>query len=208
MDDDTNLLPISALQHLAYCPRQCALIHVERLWSENALTAEGRVLHTRQDEAGFETRGGVRTIRSVRVFSRKLGLYGVCDSVEIATIGGRERYTPVETKHGRPKRDRIDAVQLCAQVLCLEEMHNTTIDEAFLFYGQTRRRLAVAIDDSLRRETLAMIVRVRKMMDRRETPKPEYGPKCRACSLAEECVPKALWQGGAAQYVRRIFREE
>lgn len=172
--DDPESLPISALQHLVYCPRQCALIHVERLWSENALTAEGRVLHSRQDEPGFETRGGICTRRSVRVFSRRLGIHGVCDGVEeiLAPDGSVSRYTPVETKHGRPKRDRCDVVQLCAQALCLEEMHGVRVEEAFLFYGQTRRRLAVPIDESLRAETLRLIAELREMLEERVTPPP------------------------------------
>jgi CRISPR-associated exonuclease Cas4 len=206
-DDDPQPLPISALQHLVYCPRQCALIHVERLWSESALTAEGRVLHSRQDEPGFETRGEVRTWRSVRVFSRRLGIWGICDSVEevMASDGSVSRYMPVETKHGRPKRDRCDVVQLCAQALCLEEMHGVTIQEAFLFYGQTRRRLAVPIDESLRAETLRLIAELRKMLDGCVTPPPVAGPKCRACSLLEQCRPQSVGVRSASRYINELF---
>jgi CRISPR-associated exonuclease Cas4 len=208
-DDDPSLFPISALQHLVYCPRQCALIHVERLWSENALTAEGRVLHSRQDEPGFETRGGVRTRRSVHVFSRSLGIWGVCDSVEetLAPDGSVLQYTPVETKHGRPKRDKCDVVQLCAQALCLEEMHDLRIGEAYLFYGETRRRFAVALDDVVRAETLRLVAVLREMVEKSVTPPPEFGPKCRACSLLENCSPGALEAGRASRYVRKIFEE-
>lgn len=203
--DDRESLPISALQHLVYCPRQCALIHVERLWNENALTAEGRVLHSRQDEPGFETRGGVRTWRSVRVFSRSLGIHGVCDSVEETVAGGATQFTPVETKHGRPKRDRCDVVQLCAQAMCLEEMHGVQIGEAFLFYGETRRRLAVPIDEMLRAETRNLITELRDMLGRCVTPPPVAGSKCRACSLLDQCKPKAVAGHSASRYVNELF---
>ena len=201
-----ELLPISALQHLVFCPRQCALIHVEKLWVENALTAEGQVLHSRQDMPGFETRGGVRTRRSVHVFSRSLGIRGVCDSVEETVVDGVTQYTPVETKHGRPKRDRCDVVQLCAQALCLEDMHGGRIPEAFLFYGETRRRLAVPLDETIRRETLELIARLRKMIEGRVTPPPDPGPKCRACSLSQVCCPEAISRRNAAGYVEGIFK--
>ena len=166
------------------------------------------MLHSRQDEPGFETRGGICTRRSVRVFSRRLGIHGVCDSVEeiLAPDGSVSRYTPVETKHGRPKRDRCDVVQLCAQALCLEEMHGVRVEEAFLFYGQTRRRLAVPIDESLRAETLRLIAELREMLEGRVTPPPVVGPKCRACSLLEQCRPRAVGvRSSASRYINDLF---
>ena len=204
---EQELLPISALQHLVFCPRQCALIHVERLWNENLLTAEGRVLHTRQDEPGFETRHGVRTRRAVRVFSRSLGISGICDVVEEEVVEGQLRITPVETKHGMPKQDRCDEVQLCAQALCLEEMRGVAIDAAFLFYAKTRRRLEVPIGEALRAETLRLIAELRAMMDDGRTPAPDYGPKCRSCSLVTLCLPKAISGQDAAAYLRDMMEK-
>jgi len=206
-DGEQELLPISALQHLVFCPRQCALIHVERLWNENLLTAEGRVLHTRQDEPGFETRHGVRTRRAVRVFSRSLGISGICDVVEEEVVEGQLRITPVETKHGMPKQDRCDEVQLCAQALCLEEMRGVAIDAAFLFYAKTRRRLEVPIGEALRAETLRLIAELRAMMDDGRTPAPDYGPKCRSCSLVTLCLPKAISGQDAAAYLRDMMEK-
>jgi CRISPR-associated exonuclease Cas4 len=206
-DGEQELLPISALQHLVFCPRQCALIHVERLWNENLLTAEGRVLHARQDEPGFETRHGVRTRRAVRVFSRSLGISGICDVVEEEVVDGQLRITPVETKHGMPKQDRCDEVQLCAQALCLEEMRGVAIDASFLFYAKTRRRLAVPIGEALRAETLRLIAELRAMMDDGRTPAPDYGPKCRSCSLVTLCLPKAISGQDAAAYLRDMMEK-
>lgn len=201
-------LPISALQHLVFCPRQCALIHVEGLWNENLLTAEGRVLHSRQDEPGFETRHGVRTRRAVRVFSRSLGIWGICDAVEEERVDGRLRITPVETKHGRPKHDRCDEVQLCAQSLCLEEMRGVSIETACLFYGKTRRRLEVSLDDALRKETIRLIVELRDMIENHVTPAPVCGSQCRSCSLERLCLPKTLASGQrASTYLHKMMEE-
>jgi len=202
---EQELLPISALQHLVFCPRQCALIHVERLWSENLLTAEGRVLHARQDEPGYETRHGLCTRRAVRVFSRSLGIHGICDVVEEERVGGALRLTPVETKHGKPKTDRCDEVQLCAQALCLEEMHGLSIATACLFYATPRRRLEVPLDEALRAETKALIAQLRSMLEERRTPAPEYGPKCRSCSLLALCLPKATGRRDVSAYMGRVM---
>src|SRR5882724_4292817 len=131
MKDTAERLPISALQHWLYCPRQCALIHVERLWSENAFTAEGRVLHERAHEGGEENRPGLHITRGISLWSERLGLSGVADVVEFRGPDGRP--FPVEYKRGRPKPHRADEVQLCAQGLCLEEMLGVVIPEGALF---------------------------------------------------------------------------
>ena len=141
MEDD-DLIPLSALQHYLYCPRQCALIHVEQQWEENRQTAEGRLLHQRADQPQTELRHGIRTATAMPLASRALGISGIADVVEFHS----EQPFPVEYKRGRPKAHRADEVQLCAQALCLEEMLGRTVPEGALFYGQTHRRKAVTLD--------------------------------------------------------------
>ena len=136
---DTRLIPLSALQHYAFCPRQCALIHNEQAWAENYLTAQGKALHERVDSGEPETRKGVRFERTVHVSAEKLGISGVLDLVEVDTKTGRLK--PVEYKRGKPKPDPMDEIQLCAQGLCLEEMTGQTVSEGALWYMQTRHRV-------------------------------------------------------------------
>jgi len=152
--DIEDLIQLSALQNMVFCSRQCALIHIEQVWSENRLTAEGRLMHERTHEEGGESRGNVRIERAVMLRSLRLGLVGMADVVEFHRLeDGRWQPFPVEYKHGKPKVDDCDKVQLCAQAICLEEMLNVEIPGGALFYGKTRRRLDVAFDSDLRQET-------------------------------------------------------
>lgn len=188
---EDDLLPISALQHFLYCPRQCALIHIERQWAENVFTAEGRLLHDRTDRGGEESRRGLRVARAVPVRSLRLGVVGVADVVELHD-GGR-RPIPVEYKRGRPKKHRADEVQLCAQAICLEEMFGVPVIEGFLFYGRQRRRSAVTFDAGLRDLTARIAAETRHLLASGRTPPPAYEPrKCDACSLMALCRPKPL----------------
>lgn len=194
--DEEDLIPLSALQHYLYCPRQCALIHVERLWAENRYTAEGRVLHERTDRPGAERRRGVRTLTAVPVSSFRLGVQGVADVVEIWDEGRRLRPFPLDYKRGQPKAHRADEVQLCAQAVALEEMFGTEIAEGALFYGKTRRRLVVVFDAELRRLTAEIASAARAMIAAGRTPPPVYERrKCESCSLIEVCRPRALARG-------------
>lgn len=187
------LIPLSALQHYLYCPRQCALIHVERQWAENLFTAEGRILHERSDKPGQELRGKVRTITAMPVRSFALGVAGIADVVELRRVGNAWKPYPVEYKRGAPKAHRADEVQLCAQALCLEEMFKTEISEGALFYGKTRRRKPIALDAELRRLTQAAAAGTRSLITSGHTPTPVYeAARCRGCSLAELCWPKRL----------------
>lgn len=188
---EDDLIPLSALQHYLYCPRQCALIHVERQWAENRFTAEGRLLHERTDRGGGETRDGVRIARAVPIRSLGLGVVGVADVVELHDDGRRP--VPVEFKRGRPKAHRADEVQLCAQAICLEEMFGVSVPEGFLFYGRTRRRKAVTLDVPLRDLTAEVAAQVRGLLAEGQTPPPSYEPrKCDACSLKSQCNPERL----------------
>lgn len=191
--DEDDLLPISALQHLLFCERQCALIHVEGLWAENRLTVEGRHLHERADSGAAESRPGLRVERSLALRSLRLGLTGRADVVEFHRDpeGETERVVPVEYKRGQPKADDSDRVQLCAQALCLEEMLGTVVTDGALFYGQTRRRLDVSFDHELRARTEDAARRFRAMVTTGKTPTAARMPKCERCSLVELCLPDA-----------------
>ena len=185
---EDELVPISALQHMLYCPRQCALIHVERQWAENRFTAEGRIMHRRADEGRGERRGSVRIERGVALRSLVLGVFGVADVVEIRAGAGPY---PIEYKRGRPKAHRADEVQLCAQALCLEEMLGVPVPEGALFYGGNRRRTTVGFDSDLRALTERIASDTLELVGSKHTPPPEYSArKCDACSLKEVCQPQ------------------
>lgn len=199
-------IPLSALQHYAFCPRQCALIHNEQQWAENYLTAQGRVLHERVDAGLPETRKGIRYERSVHVASERYGITGILDLVEKDINTGALK--PIEYKHGKPKPSGEDAIQLCAQVLCLEEMTGQRIDEAVFWYGKTHHRHALPITAALRAETIATIEAVREMLTSGITPAPQYSKRCKACSLYEECQPALLAQDSSSRYIAALYQED
>lgn len=184
-------IPISALQHAVYCLRQAALIHLERLWADNRLTAQGDVLHAVADKGGKRLVKGVRRVMALAVGSQRMGIAGVCDMVEFLPEGGSEVPFPVEYKRGKPKMHRADEVQLCAQALCLEEMTGLTVSAGALFYAETHRRVPVAFDATLRALTEATVVDLRKVLASGKTPPPTpHKSRCRACSLLELCRPE------------------
>jgi CRISPR-associated exonuclease Cas4 len=218
MFTDDDLLPLSALQHLLFCERQCALIHVEQIWVESSLTAEGRHLHERVDAGQAESRGSLHIARGIPLRSLRLGLSGKADLVEFhrlpegeagAVLDGRSgnwRLLPVEYKRGRPKAHRADEVQLCAQAMCLEEMLAAEVPVGALFYGETRRRQEVALDPTLRALTEATARRLHELVASGVTPAPVREPKCDRCSLLEVCMPGAPARS-AATYLGRSLRE-
>ena len=208
-----DLIPLSALQHLLYCERQCALIHVERQWVENRYTAEGRIMHERVHASGGEVRGKVRTEFGVALRSLTLGLVGQADVVEYHRVedvgsGSLEwQPFPVEYKRGRAKKADWDRVQLCAQAICLEEMLQVDVPNGALFYGKTRRRLDVQFDPELRSLTIRTAARLHQMVEERRTPPPIYGGRCDRCSFVESCLPKAVGKSKSAKrYLQRIKR--
>lgn len=205
MSAESDTVPLSALQHFSFCPRQCALIHLERLWAENTRTAEGRVLHERAHDAGTESRRDLRIARALPLHSHTLGVHGVADIVEFhRQPDGTWRPFPVEYKRGRPKAHSADAVQLCAQALCLEEMLRTAVSAGAIFYGETHRRLDVAFDEPLRAATRDLAARMHATLASGRTPPPDFGPKCRACSLLALCQPR-LDSHRASAHLARLF---
>ncbi|MBN1227940.1 MAG: CRISPR-associated protein Cas4 [Deltaproteobacteria bacterium] len=215
MYTEEDLLPLSALQHLHFCERQCALIHIEQIWNENLFTAEGRILHERVHTTDHESRKNVRIEYGLPLRSFRLGLIGKADVVEFHQKSGSNNTEaatlspfPVEYKRGRPKKDNCDKVQLCAQALCLEEMLNVKIPCGALFYGKRRRRTDVVFDSALRQESEAAAMRLHELISSGQTPKPVYTAKCDSCSLLPVCLPKPLGKRRSVkQYLSRIVGE-
>ena len=193
---EDDLLPLSGLQHLLFCERQCALIHIEQVWAENLFTAEGRIMHERVHDAERESRGDVRIEYGMPLRSLRLGLIAKADVVEFHRNTEHPddvwRPFPVEYKRGKPKKDNSDKVQLCAQALCLEEMLEVEIQAGALFYGKTRRRQDVVFDSPLRKETEDAAIRFHELVDSGVTPKPVYSKKCDNCSMYDLCIPKTV----------------
>lgn len=192
MYSEDDLLMISALQHLLFCPRQCALIHLEQIWTENRLTAEGRLLHEHVHEAGCDSRGAVKVEYDMPLRSLRLGLSGKADVVEMwRQPDGAWQPFPVEHKRGKPKQDDSDVVQLCAQALCLEEMLGREVPAGAFYYGVKKRRTEVEFDQRLRRITEEAAARLHELLSGTVTPPPEYGSRCESCSLIDTCLPGA-----------------
>ena len=195
MSEPLDPILISALQHWAYCPRQCALIHVEQVFEDNLFTQRGQALHKRVDDPGFELRNGLRVERALPLFCDRLGLLGKADIVEFMPDGTPY---PVEYKHGsRHKRADIaacDDLQLAAQALCLEEMFGKSVPEGALYYASSRRRRLVTIDEALRLKVEMALAGVRQLFLDKALPAPLNDDHCRACSLRDLCQPEALAQ--------------
>ena len=202
MYDEDELLALSGLQHLAYCERQWALIHLEQIWEDSADTLRGDYFHERVDTVGYSCTDGVRSERRVRLVSRSLGIYGVADIVEYGVGDAGSFVRPIEYKVGRPKLEDWDRIQITAQALCLEEMHGLKIPEGALFYGETRRRERVEVTQKLRRKVDSLSLRMHDLFEMGVTPPAERNSKCRRCSLANECMPEAGCVDARSYWVR------
>ena len=204
-----DLLPLSALQHIVFCERQCALIYTEQAWAENRLTVEGKIMHEHVHDESRGSRGDVRIDYGVSLRSLRLGLIGKADVVEFHSQPDALWLPfPVEYKRGKPKANDCDKVQLCAQAICLEEMLSVAIPEGALFYGQTRHRLGVVFDEDLRRQTEETARSAHDLIDSGRTPKPLYEKRCESCSLMAECLPKAIQkQRSVKSYLTRILED-
>lgn len=223
---EDELLPLSALQHLLFCPRQCALIHIERAWDENQFTAEGRNLHESVDDGQNESRGPLRIIRGLLISSLTLGLNGKTDVVELHRIGedvgeedalrlgvvlpgvaGMWRPFPVEYKRGRPKSGQCDVVQLCAQALCMEEMLSIKIESGALYYHQPRRRQEVVFDRAIRQQVVDSAQRLHELIESGETPPAVLDARCKLCSLTSICLPSCTTrQRSVFRYIERQIK--
>jgi CRISPR-associated exonuclease Cas4 len=188
LDNDDPIM-LSALQHYSYCPRQCALIHVEQAFDENVHTMRGNAVHQRVDEPGFESFEGMRSEKALPVWSERLGLIGKCDVVEFYPDG---RIYPVEYKHGKKRAKAHDDIQLAAQAICLEEMTGKPVTHGAIYHHTSRRRREVVIIDSLRRQVEETVAAVRALLASGTIPPPVNDARCKECSLKEICQPQAL----------------
>lgn len=198
MFSEEDLVMISSLQHLLFCERQFALIHIEQMWEENRFTAEGRVLHERVDIEGHESRRLFRQEFGMAVRSLEWGLIGKCDLVEfhLGPDGSVAEAIPVEFKRGKDKETDVDRVQLCAQALCLEEMSGVVVSKGQLYYLSDHRRTSVDISGELRSKTSAVLARARELQAAADTPPAVYEcRKCDRCSLMDLCMPKSAGAG-------------
>lgn len=216
--NEDDFLQLSGLQHFSFCRRQWALIHVENQWSENLRTMEGQLIHARaHDEQAVESRGDRLIARAVRVFSSTLGVSGSCDVVEYSRSeegislpgrGGLWQPFPIEYKHGSPSaHTSADAMQLCAQAICLEQMLCCSIPEGAIFYQETRRRTPVAFTDTLRREVLSALDEMHGYLRRGYTPRVKPSKSCNACSLKELCLPKMLRAASVDSYMKKHLED-
>ena len=210
--NDEDFLQLSGLQHFKFCRRQWALIHIENQWAENYRTTDGAILHENAHNGAFsESRGDLLVTRDMRIFSRSLGVSGACDVLEFhrgetgIPLKGREglwQPYPVEYKRGKPKEGTEDALQLCGQAMCLEEMLCCEIPRGALYYGETRRRVPVSFSEPLRAEVRACLTEMHDLFRRGHTPKVKPARACSACSLKDLCLPRLLSARSVSDYLR------
>ena len=221
MYTEDEMLMLSGIQHYMFCPRQWALIHLEQQWEENLLTMEGSLLHTNVDNPSYRQKNGnTITLRSVSIASKKLGLYGITDAVELLPTydekGGirHVKYPgiwkpfPIEYKRGKPKHTPIDEVQLAAQVMCLEEMYNIRIEYGALYYGETKHREVISVNQQLREQTIRCAEEMHKIFKSGNLPKIEKGKHCKNCSLANKCMPNIVECSKVNTYLKKHLYEE
>jgi len=191
---------VSALEHWSYCPRQCALIHLESVWEENVYTMRGRDVHERVDDASSHEAAGVRVERALPIWSKRLNLTGRADVVEF-----HEGVPyPVEYKSGRHRKGRHEALQLCAQALCLEEMLGVKIEKGALYWHGSRERKEVVFTHELRRQVEEAATEVHAMIAEKRLPPPVNDGRCADCSLREACLPHVA---GDAEKSRRATKD-
>ncbi len=210
-------MQLSGLQHFKFCRRQWALIHIENQWAENYRTTDGAILHERaHDNELSESRADLLITRDMRIFSSSLGVSGACDVLEfhrglsgipLRSRDGLWQPYPVEYKRGRPKQDTADALQLCAQAMCLEEMLCCEIPIGALYYGEVRRRTELMFTPELRQEVQTLITQMHELYEKGRTPKVRPSKSCNACSLKELCLPKLMKERSVSDYVRRAAEE-
>lgn len=202
---EIDLISLSALQHWAYCPRQCALIHVEQQFVDNLHTARGQAVHQQVDRPGWEIQSGARVERALPVWSERLGLIGRCDAVEFRADGS---LYPVETKHGPRRAALHDDIQLAAQAICLEEMTGQPVATGAIYHHSSRHRREVRITDALRAQVEQVVAAIRACLSNGTLPAPLNDKRCRECSLIDLCQPAALAAGARLARLRQgLFKD-
>jgi len=216
--NEEDFLLISGIQHFSFCRRQWALIYIESCWDENYYTTDGGLMHKRaHDKLLSEKRKDIITTGDMPVFSRKLGVNGKCDiveftkdnnGIELRGRSGRWLPCPVEYKRGSPKIIDADRLQLCAQAICLEEMLLCPkIENAYIFYGEPRRRENVPLCDELRTNVAEMFGEMHSYYERRYTPRVKQKKSCSLCSLKDKCLPELPSPGSVKNYIEENLRE-
>lgn len=207
MYDDEDLIMISALQHYVFCPRQCALIHIEQQWAENVYTIQGDLLHKRVHSEGSEKRPKRKKEFGMPIRSLEFGITGKTDAVEYADDG---ELRIIEHKRGRPKKGGMDEIQICAQALCIEEMTGKTVSTGAVFYGKQKRRKEIPFTAELRRMTVEKIEELHCFIHEGKTPPPLYLPgKCPRCSMKDLCLPKKMDRKQTVRaYLNRMLKED
>lgn len=212
---EEEFLPLSGLQHIAFCQRRWALVHLEGLWQENRFTVEGKILHEKAHSGEVGSKPGVLIRRTLPIHSYRLGIVGQTDVVEFQPLrgetgvslegrDGRWRPYPIEYKRSRDRSGSIAyRVQLCAQGLCLEEMFRTCVPEGAVYDSAARRRQPIVFDAALREEVTALAFRMHELHHACLTPKARYERKCESCSLRPLCLPKVMEGASADRYIRR-----
>jgi CRISPR-associated exonuclease Cas4 len=188
-DEKEDLIMVSAIEHFSYCPRQCALIHIEQCFDENVFTMRGHAAHDRVDDPGYEHRPGMRVERALPIWSDRLALVGRCDVVEFDASGTPY---PIEYKHGPRRTRRHDDLQLAAQAICLEEMTDKAVPRGAIFHVSSRRRREVTISGQLRRDVEETVAVIRSMLNSGILPSAPNDERCAHCSLKEICQPEAM----------------
>lgn len=220
--EDDDLLMLSGIQHFAFCPRQWGLIHIEQQWQENHLTVEGRWLHRKVDNPhAIERNKNVVHLRSVALVSHELGFSGIADlleltaaqdqnnnTIEVPKYPGKWTVYPIEYKHGKPKHDDVDEVQLCAQAMCLEEMYGIVIHEGAFFYESIRRRFPIVFTNELREQVRNYSSMMHEIFDLGITPQAEFHSHCRSCSLNDKCFVNSMKRATSVNHYLKLMDEE
>jgi len=219
--EEDDMLMLSGIQHFAFCPRQWALIHIDQQWDENRLTVEGQIMHQHADDPYYRQKVGNKIcLRSVNIASKQLGLYGIADIIELQpsttpinaiihpSYPGYWIPYPVEYKHGKPKSDNIDIVQLTAQAICLEEQYKINILEGSIFYGETRHRETVIFDDKIRNEVETLATSMHQIYESGIIPFAKKVSACKSCSLKDKCMPETSYKESASIYLKNNLYEE
>jgi len=204
-ETEADLIPVSALEHFSYCPRQYALIHREQTFDDNVYTMRGRLDHERVEEAGPTTEGGMRVERSLPIWSARLGLIGKADVVEFHGDGPY----PVEYKHGRLEPDRHADLQLCAQAMCLEEMTGLPVPRGAVYHVSSRQRREVVCTPVLRQRVADAVAAIRRLNTQAQLPPPVADARCPPCSLVQTCFPYVVADKGRVRNLqRRLYQVE
>ena len=219
MFEEEEYQQLSGIQHFAFCRRQWALIHIEGQWAENILTVSGDLMHERAHNHSLtEKRGNFIVTRDMPIFSHTLRVRGKCDVVEfrrddsgVSVFGQNGLWLPcpVEYKRGKPKSHDADKLQLCAQAICLEEMLLCPeIQTAYLYYGETKRRETVQLDQELKENVRAIFAEMHDYYNRRYTPRVKRTKACTSCSMKDTCLPKLPQEGRVSAYIKKAIAED